>query len=107
MTSGAHFLLVGDSTDLSTLQTTVSRLPVNAYGQIFIEVASAQQIRQWDLPDRMSLSWLCRDSASSSLGAVAPRGELVARAVDAWVAEWIPEQHNERQTPYIMWIGCS
>ncbi len=105
--AGAHFLLVGDSTDLATILDTVARLPVNAYGQIFIEVASDVQIQRWRVPLGMSVSWLRRDRLSSVVGTIAPRGELVARAVAAWVAEWMPEHHGDHELPYVLWIGCS
>lgn len=105
--TSAHFLLVGDSADLATLQGIVARLPVNAYGQIFIEVASELQIQNWRVPTGMTVSWLCRDRASSVVGAVAHQGELVARAVSAWVAEWMPERHGSQASPYVLWIGCA
>lgn len=103
---GAHFLLVGDSADLPALRGIVSRLPVNAYGQVLVEVATGMQIQPWELPERMTLTWLRRDRMAGVLGGLAPRGELAARAVMAWVAEWIPEQHRDHELPYILWIGC-
>jgi NADPH-dependent ferric siderophore reductase len=104
---GAHFLLVGDGADLGTLRGIVDRLPVDAYGQIFVEVATRAQVRRWDVPAGMTVSWLRRDRVASLLGGLAPRGELVARAVTAWVAEWIPEERSDRALPYVLWIGCS
>ncbi len=103
----AHFLLVGDSADLPTLQGIVSRLPTNAFGQIFIEVASTVQVRHWIVPTGMTVSWLCRDRAAGAPGALAPHGELAARALAAWVAEWIPERRTDHQLPYVLWVGCA
>ncbi|MBX3094292.1 MAG: SIP domain-containing protein [Cryobacterium sp.] len=107
MTDGAHYLLVGDGTDLDTLRATVKKLPPDAYGQIYIEVTSEREVQEWSVPKRMSLNWLRRDSASSAVGTIAPRGELIARAVGAWVAEWVPEEHREHRLPYALWLGCS
>ncbi len=100
----SHFLLVGDSTDIGTLRETVRRLPVDGYGQIFVEVASQMQVEQWSVPCGISVTWLCRDRRADAL---VPRGELVVRAVDAWVAEWMPAPGDEQEVPYILWIGCS
>lgn len=104
--SDAHFLLAGDSTDLRAMRDAVNRLPVNAYGQVFIEVASAVQIQRWDAPSGITVTWLCRDESSGPTSRVAPRGELVARALSAWLSEWTPENHTDRDRPHVLWIGC-
>ncbi|SDS96808.1 SIP domain-containing protein [Microterricola viridarii] len=105
--AAAHFLLVGDGADLRALRSIVTRLPVNAYGQIYVEVASVMQLEQWPVPAGMTVSWLCRDSSPGEDGQVAAQGELVARAVSAWVAEWMPERQRSHQSPYVLWIGCA
>lgn len=99
----AHFLLVGDSSDLPSLRGIISRLPVDAYGQVFIEVAAALQVQALDAPERITVTWLCRDRTA---GRLPPRGALAARAVIAWVAEWVTEGDDEHELPYILWIGC-
>ncbi|GAA3651823.1 SIP domain-containing protein [Microbacterium marinilacus] len=103
----AHFLLVGDSTDLGAILGIVDRLPVNAFGQIFIEVACDMQIQKWELPPFMTITWLRRDLAAGGSRSVAPRGELIARAVAGWAAEWLPERHDGTELPLVLWIGCA
>jgi len=105
--SAPHFLLVGDSTDIPAIESMLAKLPVGAYGQVFVEIASEVQIRPIVVPSRMVLTWLRRDRATREIGRVAPRGELAARAVTAWVAEWMPESQLEHARPCVLWIGCS
>lgn len=102
----AHYLLVGDSADLGVLRDLVEQLPLDSYGQIYVEVASRVQVERWDVPPGMSLSWLRRDRTESLLGGLVPRGELAARAVSGWVAEWMPEGEDPAH-PHVLWIGCS
>lgn len=103
----AHFLLVGDASDIPAIRDILLRLPVDAYGQVFLEVGSVIRIQRLPLPEAMSVTWLRRDERSSVVDAVPPRGELVTRAVSAWISEWMPEDLCEHATPYVLWIGCS
>lgn len=107
-----HILLVGDSTDLPAIHDLLRELPPDSYGQVYLEVATAIQIRSIAAPPGVSVSWLCRDRHSSDvggsprdIGAMARRGELASRAIAAWVAEWQPDASSEGD--YLMWIGCS
>lgn len=107
-----HILLVGDSTDLPAIHDILRDLPSDSYGQVYLEVATAIQVRPLPAPAGVSVSWLCRDRHSSDvggaprdIGAMARRGELASRAIAAWVAEWLPERSSEGS--YTMWIGCS
>jgi NADPH-dependent ferric siderophore reductase len=100
MSGRAHFLLVGDETDLAVLQPLVSRLPVDAYGQIFLEVASPVDTMVWPVPPGVQLTWLPRGDR------LAARGDLAIRAVSAWIDEWTPEAMGEEQAPFVMWLGC-
>lgn len=106
-TLAPHYLLVGDTADLPALRDIVQRLPVGAYGQIFVEVLTGTQIQTWDVPENITVSWLRRDLSSRAFGGVAHRGDVVSRAVMAWVAEWIPERRSARDLPYVIWIGCA
>ena len=99
-----HFLLVGDSRDIPAIGGMLGRLPVGSIGQVYLEVTSAIQIRELPAPEGVAVSWLCRDRLA---GAIPARGELAARAVEAWVSEWMPEQQDMRPHPFIMWIGCA
>lgn len=96
----AHFLLVGDETDLAALQPLVARLPVDAYGQIFIEVGTGIDAAVWSVPPGVQLTWLESDGPHAS------RGDHAIRAVSAWIDEWMPEAIGETQAPFVLWLGC-
>lgn len=98
----AHFLLAGDGSDVPMLERLLSRLPSDAYGQTFIEVATAFQITDLPAPPGMTVTWLVNNSATRAQ----PRGERAARAAVAWVSEWLPEEQDAHAEPYVMWIGC-
>lgn len=99
-----HFLLVGDSRDIPTIAGMLNRIPVGSVGQVYLEVASAIQVRPLAAHPGVAVHWLCRDRKPHPIPA---RGELAARAVTAWVSEWMPEEQELHPRPYIIWIGCS
>ncbi|WP_127794306.1 SIP domain-containing protein [Agromyces sp. LHK192] len=98
----AHFLLLGGTEDLGAIADATSRFPVDAYGQVFIEVASLIQVVDLPVPPHVSVTWLQRDLAP---GSIAPRGRRAAQALRAWVSEWLPEE--AAAVPYVLWIGCA
>ena len=106
MNAEPHFLLVGDSRDIPAITGMLTRLPVYATGQVYLEVAAGIQQRRLPAPDGMTVTWLCRDRVAAA-GPIAPRGELAARAVSAWISEWMPDDHDTQPHPYVIWIGCS
>lgn len=98
---GPTVLLAGDSADLRDLSALAATLPADAYGQVYVEVASAVQIEAMPTPVRVAVTWLVRESATG----VAERGVLLTAAIDAWIAEWMPA--GERNDGRIAWVGCS
>jgi NADPH-dependent ferric siderophore reductase len=92
-------LLLGDSTDLAELDVILSTLPRDAYGQVFVEVASAVQVECLVTPARVAVTWLVRETEAG----MTTRGELLVRAVDGWLTEWAPAM----DTRSIVWVGCS
>jgi NADPH-dependent ferric siderophore reductase len=96
---GPTVLLIGDAADLVDLGAILATLPRDAYGQVFVEVASGVQIERLVAPARVAVTWLVRET---SVG-MAPRGALLARAVDGWLTEWAPAMDARS----IAWIGCS
>ncbi|MGO2110839.1 MAG: SIP domain-containing protein [Pseudoclavibacter sp.] len=98
-----HFLIAGDSIDLPLLAGIASRLPIDAYGQVFVEVEHPMQVEAWSLPDNIAVSWLVREGTEG----MSPRGELLAGAVNGWVSEWMPDAAALHEAPYVIWIGCS
>ncbi len=103
----AHFLLAGDGSDLGRLQDAAARLPFDAYGQVFVEVASPIQIQDLAVPEGLTVSWLCRQPTAWRSGQQVPRGALIVQAIRAWLAEWMPEQRSAHALPYVLWIGCA
>lgn len=99
-----HFLIAGDSADLPVIRRMLGRLPVDAYGQVLVEVASRIQIQRMHLPAEMTLTWLLRD-ADGTARRMAPRGERIVRAVRAWLDEWMGVGGHE--APQVIWIGCA
>lgn len=100
-----RFLIAGDATDLPQIREMLGRLPVTAYGQVYVEIASPIQVERWRVPEGMAVTWLRRDLASLESGATVPRGELIRRAVTGWVSEWLPE--GGADDPCVLWIGCA
>ena len=103
--SRAHFLLAGDGSDIPTIQTTLQRLPVDAYGQVFLEVASPFRYQPISAPEGIGITWLFRDPGDGIQNPVAPRGERLVEALQGWLAEWMPEWHLP-EDPLVLWIGC-
>lgn len=99
-----RFLIAGDSIDLPQIRDMLRRLPVNAYGQVYVEIAAPIQVERWQVPSGMAITWLRRDLTATAVGVAVPRGELVRRAVGAWVDEWLPGGTAE---PCVLWIGCA
>ena len=96
----AHFFLAGDGDDLVALRGITGKLPVDAYGQILIEVDSTTYIHDWPAPDGVVVNWLVR-------GPDMDNGDRIAAAVDAWVTEWIIGSGSDTEMPYVLWVGCS
>ncbi|GAA3029578.1 SIP domain-containing protein [Microbacterium dextranolyticum] len=97
--SPSHFLIAGDATDLPLLDQLLRRLPVDAYGQVFVEIDAHVQICPLPAPAGLTVHWLTRDEPQ--------RGGRAARAVMGWVSEWMPDEASAHDAPYVMWIGCS
>jgi NADPH-dependent ferric siderophore reductase len=81
-------------------------LPENAYGQVFVEVALADQVRELPAPSRVTVAWLVRSDRRSAVSSLvfADHGEALAEAVTSWAAEWCVIDCEPRTT---VWIGCA
>ncbi len=102
----AHFVMAGEGADRVAIRGAIARLPVDAYGQVFVEVASSIQVEHWPTPEGVSITWLFRDAALAR-GRPVLRGALIERAVTAWVAEWMPGSAKTHDVPYVIWLGCA
>lgn len=101
-----HFLLVGDEGDIAMIHTILRRLPVDAYGQVYIEVDGARPLPSLAMPEGMELTWLRRDSRVRRGGSAHDHGALAAGVIDVWLQEWMPDA-DAAEEPYVIWIGCT
>ncbi len=99
----SRVLIAGCSTDIPAICRMLRELPSGAYGQIYVEIASPVQVRRWAVPDGVVVTWLRRDEQGQASGAVLPKGELLARAVSAWMAEWLTA--DDPLVPGFVWLG--
>lgn len=74
-------LAAGDLGDVDALRAWLVTLPVKSYGRVFIEIESAAQVAELPTPPGVGITWIERETA--------PAGEALARAVDAWLDEWL------------------
>lgn len=108
-----HVLMAGDSRDVWNIRRILNSLPHDAYGQVFVEVASPVQMEDMPAPDGITVTWLRRDLAYSEIREAtgALRGETMVRAVQAWASEWMPSDCacacGCGSETYFVWIGCS
>ena len=103
-----HLLLAGDVHDAPRLLELVDLLPVHAHGQMFVEVGTTggqhhADPADWVLPPGVGLHVLRR-----APGAPRPRrGQLLAAAVSAWAAEWLPDDVCGCAGTFGLWVGCA
>src|SRR5688572_2629477 len=76
---GDLVLLAGAEDDLPVIETALATLPAKARGQVFVEVPSAEHVRELPAPGRVCVTWLVRDA-----------GRSLAVALEAWLAEMLP-----------------
>tara|TARA_B100000408_G_scaffold71527_1_gene54778 strand:- start:919 stop:1293 length:375 start_codon:yes stop_codon:yes gene_type:complete len=97
------FLFAGDSSDVPYVQATLERLPVDAFGHVFLEVATSIQIQSLRRPEGMSVHWLCRTDVGVD-ATMSPRGARLEAATRAWLSEWMCGSDSG---PRIIWIGAT
>lgn len=98
-------LIAGGVEDLPEITRMLEDLPVNAYGQVFVEAALPEQVRSLPAPGRVTVTWLLRSARRSAVSSLvfADHGEALAEAVTGWAAEWCVADCEPRTT---VWIGC-
>lgn len=101
-----RILIAGSVDDLPEMARMLRDLPDNAYGQVFVEVALADQVRELPAPPRVTVAWLVRSERRSAVASLvfADHGEALADAVTGWAAEWCVADCEPRTT---VWIGCT
>ena len=87
--SSGRILLAVDETALDALVDVIAMLPGSTRGQVFIEVASDDDIVPLDSPELVAVAWLTRESRSGNPGTSrrCAHGQALERAVTAWVSE--------------------
>jgi NADPH-dependent ferric siderophore reductase len=90
---GDSVLLGATAEDLVVVESVLATLPAKARGQVFVEVECASDIRELAAPGRVCVTWLCRD-----------RGQSLAAALEAWLAEMLPVE-GEREHRVYSWVS--
>lgn len=91
--------MAGGVDDLPAIETLLILLPETAYGQVFVETPAEVTPLVLLAPPRVTVTQL-------SCGPDAVRGQLLAAAVQAWLAEWMPEE-PEPVRSLTLWVGSS
>ena len=82
--------------DLAVAETVLATLPAKARGQVFVEAATEADVRTVAAPGRVCVTWLLRE-----------RGQSLADAVDAWLAEMLPVESDREHRVYAWLSGDS
>lgn len=90
---GDLVLLAGRADDLPVIETALATLPAKARGQVFVEVESADAVRELAAPGRVCVTWLVRDA-----------GHRLDVALEAWLAEMLPVEFDREHRVYA-WIA--
>ncbi|MBK4347459.1 SIP domain-containing protein [Lacisediminihabitans sp. G11-30] len=85
-------LLAGTERSIPVLRAILASLPAKARGQVFVEVASADDIDPIAGPGRVMVCWLLRD-----------RGQSLQRSVDSWLSEMLPTEFDREHNVYA-WV---
>ncbi len=88
-TDADYFLLAADMTALPALTANLKRLPLNAQGQVFIEILSKADKQNLAKPDKVEIIWVINDdpgSDESPLFHSITQSVLQIDKLAAWVA---------------------
>lgn len=78
---GAELLLAGDETAMPAIAAILERLPITAFGKVFIEVPEAADALALDAPPEIEVHWLPREGADWG-SALVPAVTEAAGALD-------------------------
>lgn len=102
-------LAAGEASDLDAMRTWCSSLDESSYGQVFIEVESAEQIESLSTPLGMNVTWILRDRPHHRPHAAGDcqirAGQALSRAVDAWLDEWLRAESTSTRG-FVLWLGA-
>lgn len=94
-----HVLIAGDVQELTAIQSLLLLLPGSVYGQVFVETPAGAPVPTLSAPPRVTVTQLERDPAAAT-------GDQLIAAVQAWLAEWTPEQPDPDRV-FTVWAGAS
>lgn len=72
-----HLIIAGDETAVPAVASIIESLPPQAGGVVCVEVPTAGDRQDWEVPDRVEVRWLVREDETGS----APHGLLLEAAV--------------------------
>lgn len=102
-------LAAGDTSDIQGLREWIAMLPADTYGQIFIEAADIEEIDHLDAPAGVGVTWVVRDRPHHMPQAAGDctirSGQALARAVDAWLDEWLRAESCSPRN-FVLWVGA-
>jgi len=105
--ASGRVLIAGTEANLDEVRAVVATLGDKARGQIFVEVPDADHIDPIATPERVTVTWLTRDTRSGEMGtglACAP-GQALGRAIRAWVGEMSTGVAEIDGDDVCVWIG--
>ncbi len=94
-----NVFLAGVPADLAEIEAMVAILPICSYGQIVVE--SDEELPALSLPRRMQIRRV--PVAVDPLTGEPAAGENLSRAVDGWIAEWMPSSASG--SSFYAWVG--
>ncbi|MCU1405228.1 MAG: siderophore-interacting protein [Glaciihabitans sp.] len=83
--NAGRILLAGDETAVPAICSILEAMPRKARGQVFIEIPTKADILPVVAPGGVTVCWLARDERPGLA-----HGEVLDRAVRAWVSEMVP-----------------
>ena len=91
-----HVLIAGAAEDIDAIRQVVALLPADAFGQVYVESDPLAVLPDLTVPHRVTVNHLRRSGPEVAvIGGGAEPGALLAGAVAAWTAEWMPEETDE------------
>lgn len=87
----ARVLVAADVSELDAVRTFLASLPKRTKGQVFIEVATSEDIEVLESPELITIAWLVRETRTGAPGtcAACTTGMALGRAARAWLSEMV------------------
>jgi NADPH-dependent ferric siderophore reductase len=92
-----HILVAGSFDELPAIEALLFLLPETTYGQVLVETPVDLDLQVLARPARVTVTRLARDQDAEP-------GALLADAVHAWLAEWMPDEADASRM-FTLWVG--